>query len=82
MYRHFQVHKDDQTRHIYGKYSVKVRVIKTTPNQANRVEKYLIKKLKPTDNENTYESETVKPIDLTEVNYFTSGETFVEEYDY
>jgi excinuclease UvrABC nuclease subunit len=82
MYRHFQSHKDEQTRHVYGKFSVKVRIIKTTESQAFRLEKYLIKKMKPTDNENTYENETIKPIDLTTVNYFTSGDTFVEEYDY
>jgi excinuclease UvrABC nuclease subunit len=82
MYRHFQKHKDEQTRHIYGKYSVKVRIIKTTESQAFRLEKYLIKKLKPSDNEFNYEQENVKPIEISGIDYFTSGESFDEDYPY
>jgi hypothetical protein len=82
IYRHYQKWEDEQKRSTYGKYSTKIRVIKTTNLQAPRVERYLIQKLKPRDNENGYESEEIKPINLKEINYFTSGESFEDDYPF
>lgn len=79
MYRHYQNHRDEQTRHIYGKYKTKVRIFTTTAAQAVRLEKYLIQKLKPRDNENRYEDEKIKPVNIKEVNFWSSGDTFVED---
>ena len=57
LYRHFQKWDDSQQpRTTYGKHGYTVRVILTTPDQATRLEKYLIKKMKPRDNSVEYDN--------------------------
>lgn len=57
LYRHFQKWDDSQQPRItYGKHGYTVRVIITTPDQATRLEKYLIKKMKPRDNSVEYDN--------------------------
>ena len=53
--RHFQSWEDSQTRVTYPKQGYEIRVIKTTPLQALRLEKSLIIAYKPKDNPNKYE---------------------------
>ncbi len=54
MYRHFR--KWDGRKSVYLGPGYTVRVILTTPAQAARLEKYLIKKMQPRDNDLIYES--------------------------
>lgn len=57
LYRHFQSWNDGtQQRFTYSPGSVKVRLIFTTPARAALLEKYLIKKLRPRDNEMKYKN--------------------------
>ena len=56
LYRHFQKWDDSQQpRVVYKKTGYTVRVILCTPNQATRLEKYLVNKMKPRDNSITYD---------------------------
>jgi excinuclease UvrABC nuclease subunit len=77
IYRHFQEWNDKrQERKVYNKFNYTIRIITTTPTQAPRLETYLIKKLKPRDNEIKYNNliefkevkikdiEPLKPIDI------------------
>lgn len=66
LYRHFQSWKDaKQFRATYPKTGYEIRVITTTEKQAERLEKFLIGKLKPVDclikYKKYFESEEVKP---------------------
>jgi hypothetical protein len=58
-FRHFQTWNDPrQDRVVYKNVSeIKVKMILTSPAKAYKLEKYLIKKLKPRDNTNSYELE-------------------------
>lgn len=57
LYRHFQKWDDSQQPRVtYSKHGYTVRVIITTPDQATRLEKYLIKKMKPRDNSVEYDN--------------------------
>lgn len=53
--RHFQSWEDSQTRVTYPKQGYEIRVIKTTPLQAIRLEKNLIIAYQPKDNPNKYD---------------------------
>lgn len=59
IYRHFQTWKDSSRskieRFTYNKEGYQVRIIFTTPARAAILEKYLIQKLKPRDNDFKYE---------------------------
>jgi excinuclease UvrABC nuclease subunit len=73
LYRHFQEWNERQKQRItYGKYAYEIRVIYTTPTRAPQIEKFLIQKFKPRDNENFYENDTVKDFtnDLDNKNFF------------
>lgn len=57
LYRHFQSWNDrTQQRFTYSPDAVKVRLIFTTPHRAAILEKYLITKLRPRDNEMKYKN--------------------------
>ena len=60
IFRHFEkwtdIQKAEKTRFTYAKTGYKVRVIFTSPGRAATLEKYLILKLKPRDNELKYEN--------------------------
>jgi len=82
LYRHFQAwhHKQQevvtyQSRMKQNKYTV--RVILCTPAQSARLERYLILKHKPRDNENKYEGYTLNYFD--EKVYNTYENTIVTE---
>lgn len=56
LYRHFQTHNDDkQERFVYDPYKYEVKIFRTGSKTANRLEKYLIDKLKPKNNKDKYE---------------------------
>lgn len=67
--RHFQSWDDPrQVRVTYSqKADILIRVIFTTPKQAERLEKYLVLKYKPEDNPNKYESYQLDAFDKTVV---------------
>jgi len=80
IYRHFEKWKDSQQdRKVYSKYDYKIRIIKTTVLQAPRLEKYLIGKFKPRDNNKYYEPEPYPQKYLDEMDYFTGKELYNEE---
>jgi excinuclease UvrABC nuclease subunit len=55
VYRHFQKwHDKDQERIVYNKTGYSIRIILTSPARAALLEKYLIQKFKPRDNELKY----------------------------
>jgi len=58
LYRHFQTWNDrEQPRITYSKTGgYTVRVILTTPQQAERLEKYLVKRYQPRDNKTVYDN--------------------------
>lgn len=60
IYRHFQTWNDRSRQRVerftYNKTGYKVRVIFTTPGRAAILEKYLIQKIQPRDNDNKYQS--------------------------
>jgi hypothetical protein len=58
MYRHFQVWNDKQQQRIkFKKSGYKVRIIFCTAAQAQRLETYLIQKLKPKFNKLQYQAD-------------------------
>jgi excinuclease UvrABC nuclease subunit len=66
VYRHFQKWTDvvkTNPRYTYPK-TYKVRIIFTTPERAATLEKYLIKKLKPRDNNFKYENYFLTEIEI------------------
>jgi excinuclease UvrABC nuclease subunit len=80
MYRHFQkwsvTSLNKQTRHVYDKkdLAIKVRIIYTrTAYEANKLEKALILKYNPKDNENKYKEEKFNKI------YKQAADTFINE---
>jgi hypothetical protein len=57
LYRHFQTHNDRyQQRFVYDKNKYEVKIYRTGSKTANRLEKYLIDKLKPKNNKDKYPS--------------------------
>jgi excinuclease UvrABC nuclease subunit len=57
VYRHFQQwHDKNQQRFVYSKTGYTIRIILTTPARAALLEKYLIQKFKPRDNEIKYDN--------------------------
>ncbi len=57
LYRHFQVHNDRyQQRFVYDKNKYEVKIYRTGSKTANRLEKFLIDKLKPKNNKDKYPS--------------------------
>ena len=70
--RHFQAWPDNsQVRVTYSQRSnVVMRVIITTPKQAERLEKHLILKYKPTDNPNKYEQYSLNLSDDNLINNY------------
>ena len=67
--RHFQSWDDPrQVRVTYSQRAdLLIRVIFTTPKQAERLEKYLVLKYKPEDNPNKYEAYQLDAFDKTVV---------------
>lgn len=61
IYRHFQEWYDksrpvgERNRIVYSKFGYEVRFIETTARQAERLERFLINKYSPPDNEQVYE---------------------------
>jgi hypothetical protein len=57
LYRHFQTHNDRyQQRFVYDKNKYEVKIYRTGSRTANRLEKFLIDKLKPKNNKDKYPS--------------------------
>lgn len=57
LYRHFQIHNDRYSRRfVYDKNKYEVRIYRTGAKTANRLEKFLIDKLKPKNNRAKYPS--------------------------
>lgn len=57
VYRHFQQwHDKNQQRFVYSKTGYTIRVILASPARAALLEKYLIQKFKPRDNELKYDN--------------------------
>lgn len=85
IYRHFQEWNENGKKRItYKKYGCTIRVIKTTAAQAKRLERYLINKFKPKDNELTYdvfENESLS--EIGKLNSFFNGTDYlVDEYEF
>ena len=81
MYRHFQRwnHRSQEvvsyeSRMSRNKYTV--RVVLCTPIQAARLERALIKKHKPRDNENKYDQYKITAIDENAVKSYESAEVW------
>lgn len=72
--RHFQSWEDPrQVRVTYSQKSdIVIRVILTTPKQAERLEKYLVLKYKPEDNPNKYENYQLDAFDKVVVNSYSN----------
>ena len=71
LYRHFQTHNDrEQQRFVYDKNKYLVKIYRTGSKTADRLEKYLIEKLKPKNNKKKYERivESKQPYEYT--NFF------------
>lgn len=80
IYRHFETHNDKkQDRIVYPKIGLTIRIIKTTKNQASRLEKYLIKKFKPKNNELLYEDTDAEKFYISEMKALTGEEIYSEE---
>ena len=60
IYRHFQEWNDKKQRRFVYPRTYKVRIIFTTPTRAALLEKYLITKMEPRDNNLIYENLTPK----------------------
>jgi hypothetical protein len=82
--RHFQSWPDpSQVRVTYSQKSdVVIRVIFTTPKQAERLERYLILKYKPTDNPNKVAQYQLDLYDKTVVTAFENVETSLVPDDF
>lgn len=82
IYRHFQNWTDRQRdgryfdRTVYDKNNYQVKFITCTPTDAARIEKYLIRKLKPSGNPLKYLNLNEKQIELNK----TSAAKFKESY--
>lgn len=55
IYRHFQVWNDIRERKVYNKTGYLIRIIFCVPTKADRLEKYLIQKFNPRDNNFFYD---------------------------
>lgn len=82
--RHFQSWDDpSQVRVTYSQRSnVVIRVIITTPKQADRLERYLILKYKPVDNPNKIASYQLDAFDKTVLQSFQKIETSLIPEDF
>jgi hypothetical protein len=82
IYRHFQDWNDKaQDRKVYDKTGVKIRVFFCTPKQADRLETYLIQKLKPRDNKQTYQTNIVEITNYSDsFKYLTDADILVDEF--
>lgn len=82
--RHFQSWNDpSQVRVTYSQKSdIMIRVIFTTPKQAERLERYLVLKYKPVDNPNKYESYQLDAFDKTVVKSFDNVTTSLVPDDF
>ena len=82
--RHFQSWADpSQVRVTYSQKSdIVIRVIITTPKQAERLERYLILKYKPVDNPNKIASYQLDAFDKTVVQSYTNVETSLVPDDF
>jgi excinuclease UvrABC nuclease subunit len=87
LYRHFQTWNDKRaqyrsanyTRKTYDK-TAKVRVIFCTALQADRLETYLIQKLKPRDNEHKYKDvPPPPPINIEKIEYIKDENIFIPD---
>lgn len=55
IFRHFQKWEENgEKRKTYPKFGYKIRIILSSPSQAERLERYFIAKLNPKDNKNKY----------------------------
>ena len=80
MYRHFQKWNDkQQERKVYDK-KTEVRVIFCTALQADRLETYLIQKLKPRDNAHKYTDQPPAPaVNIEKIEYIKDENIFVPD---
>jgi excinuclease UvrABC nuclease subunit len=82
IYRHFQSWNDKaQDRKVYNKTGVKIRVFFCTPKQADRLETYLIQKLKPRDNKQTYQNTIIENVSEN-FKYLTDDDIIVDDYSF
>jgi excinuclease UvrABC nuclease subunit len=84
IYRHFQEHNDkEQERFLFTKYSCTIRVLLSTPIQAEKWEKVLILKYNPKFNKNKYDKIKAKKeeinFDVEEFNPIAKKEYLNEE---
>lgn len=85
LYRHFQEWKDKtQYRATYGKYTHTVRIITCTKQQVEKLEKYLIGKMKPVDcmikYKKYFEDESEKPVyKISKIEEYSKDEVFAED---
>lgn len=83
LYRHFQSWTDGQHRVTFKKFNdVEVRIIETTATEAARVERFLIRKTKPSKNVIEHVEETAgdeKEIVFSNVKEFSANDILVEE---
>lgn len=76
VFRHFQSWRDrTQQRFTYTPDRVKVRIIFTTPYRAHLLEKYLIKKLRPRDNEMKYKDYLSEAQEATAKEVYETSQT-------
>jgi len=69
--RHFQSWEDSkQIRTTYPKQGYSVRIVICTPQQAERLERALIVKHKPSDNPNKYDLYTLTKTDIIDINKY------------
>ncbi len=82
--RHFQSWNDpSQVRVTYSqRANILIRVIFTTPKQAERLERYLVLKYKPADNPNKYESYQLDAFDKLVVKSFENVTTSIVPEDF
>lgn len=84
IYRHFQewtdISREVKTRFTYNKTGYSVRVIFCNPGRAALLEKYLIMKMKPRDNDYKYQNyltpSQIKTAEDTEITVFTGDEKY------
>lgn len=83
LYRHFQSWKDKQYRATFDKYKTEVRIITTTEKQAQRLERFLIRKYRPGANEVKHkeiiENDSL-PVTLTTITEMKKEDVFSEDW--
>lgn len=77
LYRHYQSWDDPtQLRVVYPKQSTTVRIIYTTPAQAERLERYLINRYQPRDNEQKIKDYAATQQDKADYEKYKEAEEF------